>query len=229
MVGVDTTNRTDAAIHVSSVRLSGGGVDGPTTALDTDLQPGLTVALRTSYGRPRCADRTRPVTAHLEIGGRIITYPVDAEGQDEVRRLLDYACTAIRLARTADVRLSGPYRVVVADRRPMLRGRLLVDRQSPDGSVDVRSLGGSVLLDLLPIGRLADLPVGATRAATPILLGSNGRCDMHARGGSTQTFLLSAFVRLDDAPQQRVILTPPRPVQGRVIDLVDRACATVVQ
>jgi hypothetical protein len=228
-VGVDTTNRTTAPVHVSAVRLSGGGLDGPTTRLDTDLQPGLTVALRTPYGRPRCDDRDDAVTAHLRIDGRTLTYPVDAEGQAEVRRLLDYACQAITLARTADVRLAGPYRVVVADERPMLRGRLVVDRRSPTGSVDVRSLDGSVLLDLVALRPLADLPLGADRAATPILLGSSGRCDAHALGGSTQTFLLSAFVRLDKAPEQRVILTPPRPVQGRVLELVDRACATVVE
>jgi hypothetical protein len=58
MVGVEATNRGAAPVHVSSVRLSGGGLDSARTPLDTDLQPGLTVALRTSYGRPVCDDRT---------------------------------------------------------------------------------------------------------------------------------------------------------------------------
>ena len=81
-VGVEATNRTDAPVHVSAVRLSGGGLDGPITPLDTDLQPGLTVALRTPYGRPRCSDRHGPVTAHLRIGDRMVRYPVNAAGRD---------------------------------------------------------------------------------------------------------------------------------------------------
>ena len=225
VVGVDTTNRTDVPVHVSAVRLSGGGLDGPTTPLDTDLLPGITVALRTPYGRPSCAHRGGDVTAQLRVRGRTVTYPVDAAGQDEVRRLLDYDCAGIKLARTADVRLSGPYREVAVRRKPMLRGRLVVTRRSEGAPVDVRSLGGSVLIALRPVDRLVDLPSDARRAVTPVLLGSNGRCDPHALGGSTQTFLLSAYVRLADDPEQRVVLTPPRPVQGRVLDVVDRACS----
>jgi hypothetical protein len=93
-------------VHVSAVRLTGGGLAGPTTPLDTELQPGLTVALRTSYGQPDCSDRQSPVVAHLTIGGRMASYPVDAAGRGEVRRLLAYDCTRTALARTADVRLT---------------------------------------------------------------------------------------------------------------------------
>jgi len=225
-VGVEATNSGDVAVHVSSVRLSGGGTDGPTTPLDTDLQPGLTVALRTSYGRPLCDDRADPVTAYLEVEGRLVDFPVDEAGQDEVRRLLDADCAAITLAETATVRLAGPYRRVVVDGEPRLRGRLVVTRRSPGGAVDVRSLGGSVLIDLLPVGGLVDLPAEVDRAVTPVLLGSNGRCDPHALGGSTQTFLLSAYVGLGNDPEQRVALTPPRAVQGRVLEVVTEACGT---
>jgi hypothetical protein len=70
---------------------------------------------------------------------------------------------------------------------------------SPGASVDVRSLGGSVPIDLLPIDRLIDLSTDAAQAATPVFLGSNGRCDAHALG-STQTFFLSAYVRLVRQP-----------------------------
>lgn len=81
-------------------------------------------------------------------------------------------------------------------------------------------------LGLRPVDRLLDLPADADRAVTPVLLGSNGRCDAHGLGGSTQTFLLSAFVRLGNGPEQRVLLTPPGPVQRRVLEVVDRACGT---
>jgi hypothetical protein len=224
IVGVDTTNQTDTVVHVSGVRLRGGGLDGPLTPLDTDLLPGLTVALRTPYGRPKCTDRGSPVTAHLLIDGEMVRYPVDAAGQDEIRRLIDVDCADIQLARTVNVQLAGPYREVVANQRHLLRGRLVLSRRAPGAPVDVRSLEGSVLLDLLPVHRLVDLRSVADKAVTPVLLGSNGRCDEHARGGSTQTFLLSAYVRLGDNPEHRVVLTPPRPVQARVLDVVTKEC-----
>lgn len=222
-VGVETTNRGKRPVHVSSVRLSGGGLDAPTTPLDTDLQPGLTVALRTSYGRPDCDDRNDPVVAALEIDGRVVELPVDTDGQKEVDRLLDVDCADQTLAATAAIRLSGPYRTV-GDANPHLRGRLVLQRRGPGPAVDVRSLGGSVLIDLRPVGELADLGSGADRAVTPVLLGSTGRCDAHALGGSTQTFLLGVYVTLGDAPEQRVVLTPPPSVQNRVLRVVDRAC-----
>jgi hypothetical protein len=222
-VGVEATNRGQAPVHVSSVRLSGGGLDAQATPLDTDLQPGLTVALRTSYGRPDCGSRGEPVVATLEIDGRVVDLPVDEDGQREIDRLLDVDCADQTLTASATVRLAGPYRTVGRG-NPHLRGRLVIQRRAPGPAVDVRSLGGSVLIDLRPRDGLVDLGADDDRAVTPVLLGSTGRCDAHALGGSTQTFLLSAYLRLGDAPEQRVVLTPPPPVQNRVLRVVDRAC-----
>ncbi len=222
-VGVEATNRGKSPVHVSSVRLSGGGLDARATPLDTDLQPGLTVALRTSYGSPDCDDRGDPVVATLEVDGRVVELPVDTDGQQEIDRLLDVDCAAQTLAATAAVRIAGPYRSAGSG-EPHLRGRLVLQRREPGPAVDLRSLGGSVLIDLRPVGELADLGSGADRAVTPVRLASTGRCDPHALGGSTQTFLLSAYIVLGDAPEQRVVLTPPPQVQDRVLRVVDRAC-----
>jgi hypothetical protein len=226
IVGVEATNHTSATVHVSAIRLSGAGLVGHAVARDTDLQPGVTVAMRTSYGRPDCDDRAGRVVAHLDVDGRTVDYPVDADGQDWMRRLLDADCAGLELEETAAVRLSGPYRPAVVNGEPRLRARLVVTRLSPGDAVDVRALDGSVLLDLRPAGPLVDLLADDQRAVTPVLLGSNGRCDAHALGGSTQTFLLAAFVRLGDTPQQRVVLVPPPAVRGRVLSVVAEACGT---
>jgi hypothetical protein len=222
-VGVEATNHGRTPVHVSSVRLSGGGLDSRASPLDTDLQPGLTVALRTSYGSPDCDDRDDPVVATLEVDGRAVELPVDGDGQQEVDRLLDVDCARQTLAATTGVRLAGPYRTV-GGAEPRLRGRLVLQRREPGPPVDVRSLGGSVLVDLRPVDEPVDLGSDADRAVTPVLLGSTGRCDAHALGGSTQTFLLSAYVILGDAAEQRVVLTPPPSVQDQVLRVVDRAC-----
>jgi hypothetical protein len=226
MVGVDTTNREHATVHVAAVRLSGAGLDGPVTQVDADLLPKLTVALRTSYGRPSCDDRSGPVVAHLQINGRWIDYAVNRAGQAQVRRLLDSDCAALALRATAAVRLSGPYSETVVRGQPYLRGRLLMVRRSAGDAVDLRSLAGTVLIDLRPVRGLVDLAADADRATTPVLLGSTGRCDPHGLGQATQTFLLSAYVKLGPDPEQRVILTPPKPVQSRVLQVVDKACGT---
>ena len=39
-----------------------------------------------------------------------------------------------------------------------------------------------------------------------MLLGSAHRCDAHALGQSSQTFLISAYLRLGDGAAQRVVL-----------------------
>ncbi len=225
MVGVDTTNRGTSPVHVSAVRLSGGGIQSPVTPKDTVLQPRLTVALRISYGRPHCDGRSAPLTAHLKVDGRWFDYPVNPAGQREVRRLLDTDCTALALAHTASIRLAGPYRTTSVGGTPYLRGRLIMQRRSP-GVVDLRSLVGTVLVDLRPVKDLVDLPATAGRAVTPILLGSTGRCDPHGLGQSTQTFLLSAYVQRSGDPEQRVVLVPPKPVQNRILQVIDRACGT---
>jgi hypothetical protein len=226
MVGVDTTNHERAPVHVVAVRLSGAGLHGPVSQVDADLQPQLTVALRTSYGRPDCGDRSGPVVAHLQVGGRWIDYPVNKAGQAQIRRLLDTDCAQMHLARTAHVWLAGPYRQVVRNGKPYLRGQLRMIRRSAGPAVDLRSLAGSVLVDLRPVGELRDLAAGADEAATPVLFGSTGRCDPHGLGQATQVFLLSAYVKLGGDPEQRVVLTPPRPVQDRVLRVIDAACGT---
>jgi hypothetical protein len=226
IVGVEATNNTSAAVHISAIRLSGAGLVGRSVPRDSVLQPGIPVAMRTSYGPPDCDDRTGRVVAHLDVDGRTVDYPVDDEGQDWISRLLDADCAGIELEQTAAVRLRGPYRRAVVNGEPRLHAQLVMTRRSPGDAVDVRSLDGSVLLDFRPAGPLVDLLADEQRAVTPVLLGSNGRCDAHALGGSTQTFLLAAFVRLGDAPQQRVVLIPPPAVRDRVLAVVGRACGT---
>jgi len=59
----------------------------------------------------------------------------------------------------------------------------------------------------------------------PVRLGSSGRCDAHALGGSTQTFLLSAFVRRASQPQQRVLLIPGPHSRRHLLRVVTLGCA----
>ena len=98
------------------------------------------------------------------------------------------------------------------------------------GVVRLVDLGGSVLLDLVPRDGPSALPgrlgPGSAATAFPVLLGSAHRCDAHARGQSSQTFLISAYVRRDAAPTQRVVLPLSPAERDRLLAVVDRDCRT---
>jgi hypothetical protein len=89
-------------------------------------------------------------------------------------------------------------------------------------------LGGSVLIDLVPRdGRNAlpgELRPQADSLSFPVLMGSAHRCDAHARGQSSQTFLISAYVRLADKPTQRVILPLTAAERDLLLGVIDRDC-----
>ena len=82
----------------------------------------------------------------------------------------------------------------------------LVLRRRPGArtAVTLVDLGGSVLIDLAPRAAGARCRSGcaADRRAlsVPLLLGSAHRCDAHALGQSSQTFLISAYLRLAGRP-----------------------------
>jgi hypothetical protein len=108
-----------------------------------------------------------------------------------------------------------------------LPGTLEVGHHPGQPQVTVVDLGGSVLLDLrtrqkglLPVST-ADPRVGR---GIPVLIGSTHRCDAHALGQSSQTFLISAYVRVAGSPTQRVILIPDKADKARIQSVIDRVC-----
>ena len=113
------------------------------------------------------------------------------------RSVLDRAATVhLRLATSTETLRGEEY----------LPGRLVLrHRPGATGPVRVVDLGGSVLLDLVPRAGRDALPGRAARRtrtvlAFPVLMGSAHRCDPHALGQSSQTFLISAYVRLGSDP-----------------------------
>ena len=60
--------------------------------------------------------------------------------------------------------------------------------------------------------------------AFPVLMGSAHRCDPHALGQSSQTFLISAYVRLGTDPVQRVVLPLSTAERNRLTGILDRDC-----
>lgn len=236
-ISVEVTNSGTVTVHVSGVALSTSAFEPVSaTAKGTEFAPGQTIALVTTYGDPRCeADATTTdAVAVLTLAGATapttLEVPVARTGQDVLERLHHAECQQAALDAVADVRLLPEWRRVRVDGDPYLRGTLLLRRPGGHpsaGGVTVTATRGSVLLELRPVRRgrpVGRLDPGEATERIPVLLGSANRCDAHALGGSTQTFLLSAFVRRDGGPQQRVLLIPDAATKRRALRVLDAVC-----
>ena len=232
------SNLGDRAVRVSSATISWDGFAFPTVPISdpqADARPGQSVAFTIAYGAARCdaPPHVRPVLVAV-VDGRTRRLPLEVQDPQLLVRLHHKACAGQRLAAVADVGLRIGRREVVADGDRYLTATLHVRRHpGATGQVTVVDLSGSVLIEL----RTRDkhlLPLSTAdpqlrEGSLPLLIGAPHRCDGHARSQSSQTFLLSAYVRLDGEPVQRVVMIPTIPEQTRVLALIDRVCGPISQ
>jgi hypothetical protein len=225
------TNNSDRDIRVSRATISWDGFAFPTVPLgDGAVHPGQTAAFTIAYGAARC---TRPPAADpvlvAVVDGRTTRLPLRVEDPGLLDRLHAKACAAQVLDRAATVRLQLATYTEKLRGEEYLPGRLVI-RHRPGATEPVRlvDLGGSVLLDLVPRAGRGALPgvlaPDAQVLAFPVLMGSAHRCDPHALGQSSQTFLISAYVRLGSGPVQRVVLPLSTAERGRLTGILDRDC-----
>jgi len=232
------SNAGDRAVRVSSATISWDGFAFPTVPISdpqADAQPGQSVAFTIRYGAARCGapPHGRPVMVAV-VDGRTRRLPLEVQDPQLLVRLHQKACAGQRLAAVADVGLRIGRREVVADGERYLAATLHVRRHlGATGRVTLVDLSGSVLIELrtreeglLPVST-ADPQL--RRGTLPLLIGAPHRCDGHARSQSSQTFLLSAYVRLDHDPVQRVVMIPTIAEQTRVLALIDRVCGPISQ
>lgn len=225
------TNNSARDIRVSAATIAWDGFRFPKVPISDDLvKPGLTAAFDIAYGAPRCSrEPTGKPALVAVVDGRTRRLPLRVDDPQLLARLRDSACAAERLNAAATVRLSFEPTTVMVHGEEYLPGRVVIARRPGDAEpIRIVDLGGSVLVDFVARNGPRSLPV--TLAADqrqfvlPVLAGSAHRCDGHARGNSSQTFLLSVFLRLGDAPVQRRILIPAAPDQVRVLAVIDRDC-----
>lgn len=226
------TNDSDSDIRVSQATIAWDGFAFPTVPVTGGVvHPGQTAAFSIAYGAPQCSapPRARPQLVAV-VNGRTLRLPLRVEDPRLLLRLHTKECAAERLDAAATVRLRLAVHTTRVGGAEYLPGRLvLTHRPGATDRVRIVDLGGSVLLDLLPRAGRTSLPgelAGERRSlAFPVLLGSAHRCDAHALGQSSQTFLISAYVRLGSEPTQRVILPLSTVERDRLIAVVHRDCA----
>lgn len=227
------TNDSDREVRVTQASIRWAAMAFPTVDLPGEaVPPGQTAAFRIRYGEARCTGTPsgRPVLTAV-VNGRSRTLPLRVEDPGLLLRLHTKACAEQQLDATATVDL------VLASRSEMVAGEEYVPgevvvRRRPTGGAQQRvrlvDLGGSVLIDLRPRGGRRALPgelaTGDPDLAFSVLLGSAHRCDPHALGQSSQTFLLSAYLRLGDRSAQRVVLPLAPKDRSRLTRVVRRDC-----
>lgn len=234
LIDIRLTNRGDDPVQVATARLDWSGVTGSPATSGTAYDPGRTIDLQTSYRHAACGggptgDAEVVVTLEADTELRL---PVDRAGIALLHRLRDRDCQLGDIASIASITLS-PHFEKASDGRDRLLGSVVLRRTAQSQREDRRTLSvegffGSVLVGFsyagegrLPAVLRADVDV----LEVPVALTSANRCDPHARGQSTQTFLLSAYVRVgDDHPAQRLIVVPGEAVQQQVGALLDRVC-----
>lgn len=225
------TNNSKRDIRVSSATIAWDGFAFPKVPIADDLvKPGLTAAFEIAYGAPRCSREPtgKPVLVAV-VDGQERRLPLRVDDPGLLVRLHDKACAAERLDAAATVRLRFTHKTVMVRGEEYLPGRVEITRRPGDAEpIRVVDLGGSVLVDFVARHGPAVLPVTLAPAqkqySLPVIAGSAHRCDGHARGNSSQTFLLSVYLRLGNAPVQRQILIPSQPDQVRVLAIIDRDC-----
>jgi hypothetical protein len=225
------TNNGDHDIRVSQATISWDGFAFPTVPLtDAAVLPGQTAAFTIAYGAARCGQppATEPVLVAV-IDGRTTRLPLRVEDPGLLDRLHAKACAAQVLDRAASVHLRLATSTETLRGEEYLPGRLVLrHRAGATAPVRVVDLGGSVLLDLVPRAGRGALPGELARDAEvlsfPVLMGSAHRCDPHALGQSSQTFLISAYVRLGSDPVQRVVLPLSTAERDRLTGILDRDC-----
>jgi len=223
-------NDGDRDVRVTRATIAWTAMAFTTVPLPDDpVPPGQAAAFTIRYGKARCSSRPtdRPALVAV-IDGRRTRLPLKVEDPGLLRRLWAKACAEQRLDEVASVQLRPATRTVERAGQEYLPADLVVrHRPGRREPVTVVDLGGSVLVDLVPRDGRAVLPASSgprRRFALPLLMGSAHRCDAHALGQSSQTFLISAYVRLAGQPTQRVVLPLTAAERRRLGGVVRRDC-----
>jgi hypothetical protein len=224
------TNNSDREIRVSQATIVWDALAFPTVPITGgDVPPGQTAAFTIAYGAPQCRQppATKPSLVAV-IDGRTTRLPLRVEDPQLLVRLHDKACAEQRLDEVASVELRlGKHPRTVRGEEYLPGDLVLRHRPGSTGRLRLVDLGGSVLLDLVPRdggAARAVLEPAQEALAYPVLMGSAHRCDSHALGQSSQTFLVSAYVRLNGQPTLRVILPLSSDERDRLVAIVHRDC-----
>lgn len=232
MINAQLTNTSEVSVTVASIAIRSPELAPvPTSLKGTTYAPGRIIDLRLPYGRPLCkSDKLTSATYEVTLDdGTTLSLPLDQHGLGWLNGLYRHDCAVRALEQVAKIEFSPAARRTTRGADQYLEASLIVRRppNSPmDTPFEVKGLGGSVLLRMLP--RTAGefpfvLEPGQREATIPILIGTF-RCGPHEMSASQQTFVLSAYASTPDVHVQRLILPPPAPLREKAQQLLVDVC-----
>ncbi|WP_344473823.1 hypothetical protein [Nonomuraea monospora] len=183
------------------------------------------------YGAANCLPQGLPevrpatVVAHVSTGSeqpRKVVFQVP-HPDPLLTRLLRDECSAFLVKQAANIEFGPTWTETGPKSELVMRGSLVLTRRG-QGAVTVNDVGGTthyiVTSDSKPLGTLA---AGAQRLELPIRL-TPGACSGHAFAEAKKAFLFPVRASLDGGEERVVIVTPPKPLQDRLIGYAKRAC-----
>lgn len=233
-VNAKLTNVSGAPLTVSTIALHSTQFEPmPPAEKGSTFTPGATIDLVVEYGEPTCEGELEQLAYDVTLDdGSTITVPVNRHGVAWIRRLYDRDCALDDIHSIASIAYAdtSAFTREQVDGELKLVGDLVIKANpeaAPDASFTVDEVFGSVLVNFG--ARSADeLPRTFTASEgelrLPLSIGAF-RCDPHARGESSQTFLWSVYLTPSDGPQVRLILTPDQHLKLATLNLIDDVCA----
>ena len=216
-------NHADQSVTVTRIGLDWSGYGRFEEPHVTTFASEQTIDLRITLPPPVCPEAPGPAYGLLELeGGTAVRERLDRAGQDFLRRIWRRACTERYVDQRVTLGYGDDWRRVGRGRSAILLGSIRVARKDTDEPIHVEEIRGSVLF-AVELLRPGVLPVGASERAFPISL-SPARCDEHALGQSTQTFVFRTTVRLGDSNPMTVLATPDRKTQAKALAFLFDAC-----
>jgi hypothetical protein len=215
--------------EVEDTRVTAIGIDSPGFGRhvedhDSLLPAGQTIDMRLTLPTPRCESRPVPAYGIVEDDrGNAVRRRLEPAGQDFLESLWRRRCHELSVTTVATPRWDWDFDAVGTGRQSYLDAALVLTREpGTDTRLRVTGMQGSVLFRLEPT-RSPALEPGADEVRIPVRL-RWGRCDAHAIGESSQTFLWKLDVAVGDAEPVRITVTVEEDDKGPLLGYLKDAC-----
>jgi hypothetical protein len=182
------------------------------------------------YGPANCLPKGLPEVAPAKIVARIsvgdepprtVAFPVP-HPDPLLARVLRDECSEYLVKQAVNIEFGPEWKETGSGADAVMRGDLIVTRRGP-GAVRLVSMGGTTHYIVGHDEPLGVLDPGTQQIRAPIRL-SPGRCDAHAFAEAKKAFLFPVRVTLDGGEERVVIVSPPKPLQDRLILYAARTC-----
>jgi hypothetical protein len=216
-------NNGDEPAEVTEIGLDSAGYGNHLEDHRSTIPPGQTIDLRMTLPEPVCDAEPVPAYGLATIDGRAVREPLDRFGEAFVESLWRRRCNQLAVTTVADLAWRFDFDAVGTGRASYLRGHLDLDRiPGTTETLQVRGMQGSVLFRLTPTARPV-LRKDAASVSVPLRL-AWGRCDAHAIGESSQTFLWKLDVSVDGAAPVRITTTVADEDKAPLLAYLKDAC-----